>query len=244
MAKRKTGLHKRISSIFDGVPIPEKTGEPTVGGAGQAFPKAPPKLPQVPPKPQFQRAAKPPPRDIASKQPVATIPPKAKIPTGKTLRKHEKTERNRRQIVMAMLIPVLVIILVFAIVRVFRAPLPKITPPVDIEPANIIVGSSKVDWQIPELYPSTLRDPMRAVSIRTTQATSGEEEEAGQIIVTGISYQEESPLALIGTNIVHEGDEIFGATVIKINKDSVEFEMDGKRWTQEVQALHEIPQIK
>ncbi len=55
-----------------------------------------------------------------------------------------------------------------------------------------------------------------------------------KIEIKGILYSEENPSAIIGTEIVHEGATVSGATVVKINKDSVEFERDGKRWTQKV----------
>lgn len=52
--------------------------------------------------------------------------------------------------------------------------------------------------------------------------------------IKGIVYSEEHPYAIIGTQIVGEGDTIDGVKVIKIYKDKVEYEKDGKRWTQEL----------
>ncbi len=52
-----------------------------------------------------------------------------------------------------------------------------------------------------------------------------------------ISYivgTEDNHSALIGTKLVREGDIIDGVTVDKIYKDEVEFEKDGKRWTQKI----------
>jgi hypothetical protein len=48
----------------------------------------------------------------------------------------------------------------------------------------------------------------------------------------GILYSEDNPSALIGETIVREGDIINGVKVVKINKDTVEFEKDGEKWTQ------------
>lgn len=53
-------------------------------------------------------------------------------------------------------------------------------------------------------------------------------------VVTGITYAEEDPSAVVGYDIVHEGDTIRGVKVVKIYRDKVEFEKDDKRWTQEV----------
>ena len=53
--------------------------------------------------------------------------------------------------------------------------------------------------------------------------------------VRGIACSEELSSAVIVTTIVHEGDRVLGATVVRITKDSVEFEMNGQTWTQKVQ---------
>jgi hypothetical protein len=49
----------------------------------------------------------------------------------------------------------------------------------------------------------------------------------------GILYSEDNPSALIGETIVREGDIIDGVKVVKINRDTVEFEKDGEKWTQQ-----------
>ncbi|MBN2272478.1 MAG: hypothetical protein JXN61_17835 [Sedimentisphaerales bacterium] len=53
------------------------------------------------------------------------------------------------------------------------------------------------------------------------------------IVIKGIVWGER-PAALIGGQIVREGGSVLGARVVKINKDSVEFEKDGKTWRQGV----------
>jgi type II secretory pathway component PulC len=89
----------------------------------------------------------------------------------------------------------------------------------------------KIDWPVPRKYPETLRDPMmlsapKQVKVQTPAA----------LVVKGISYSEDRRFAVIGTQTVQEGDTIEGATITKINRDSVEFERDGKKWTQRVQG--------
>ena len=51
----------------------------------------------------------------------------------------------------------------------------------------------------------------------------------GNLIVKGILYNEDNPSAIVNNQIVYEGDKISGATIIKINRGSVEFEVK-KRW--------------
>lgn len=54
-------------------------------------------------------------------------------------------------------------------------------------------------------------------------------------VVTGIMYDPENPCAIIGGEVVHEGETIGGYRVIKIHRDRVELEKNGKRVTEPVQ---------
>ena len=53
-------------------------------------------------------------------------------------------------------------------------------------------------------------------------------------IVTGIMYIDGNPLAVVDGVIIREGQSIRQVKVVKINSDSVEFEYDGTRWSQQV----------
>ena len=56
----------------------------------------------------------------------------------------------------------------------------------------------------------------------------------GELIVRGIVLGDK-PMAIIDGQMVGQGEEIFGVTIIKINKDSVEFEnKDGKKFKRKV----------
>ncbi len=62
-----------------------------------------------------------------------------------------------------------------------------------------------------------------------------------KVALNGILYSEDNPSAVIGTRIVKEGDTVSGIgdtandiTVIKINKDGVEFDKNGRTWTQKL----------
>lgn len=54
--------------------------------------------------------------------------------------------------------------------------------------------------------------------------------------VTGILYSKENPCALINHKLVYEGQTTNGIKVVKIDRHKVEFEKNGKRWTQTVLA--------
>ncbi|MFH1718596.1 MAG: HEAT repeat domain-containing protein [Planctomycetota bacterium] len=56
--------------------------------------------------------------------------------------------------------------------------------------------------------------------------------------IHGIVSGEDSSTALIDGQAIREGDSIYGVTVVKILPDEVEFEKNGRRWTQ---GLNETP---
>ena len=76
---------------------------------------------------------------------------------------------------------------------------------------------------------------MRLVPVEVPQTEQIETRKTIEVIVKSILYSEDNPSAVIGGRIVHEGETIRGVSVIKISRDNVEFEMNGKRWTQKVQ---------
>lgn len=54
-------------------------------------------------------------------------------------------------------------------------------------------------------------------------------------LVTGIVYSANKPSAVVDHKIVHEGDVMYGTTVVKIYRDSVKFSKKNKNWEQKVQ---------
>jgi hypothetical protein len=141
-----------------------------------------------------------------------------------------------RQKAAVALVPVLLVVLIVVFTKVL--PGPKGGPEVMVNPAFPVVAAGselQIDWQIPEPYPQTLRDPMQFGSVtRPKPGPDGQAGTDGQLVVTGIVYSRDNATAVIGTQIVHVNDEISGVTVVEINEDSVVFEKDGKRWTQKV----------
>ncbi len=248
MGKHKAGLHKEVSAIFDGVPIPKNNNTngteqpphaPIPKRTGYSAAKAHVPDRQIPTTPTLQQPAQSPPKAAPAKQHKANTPKTARqIPWRQTL----EQIKNKlfapkpgidatRQKAMTILVPVLAIIMIFVLTQVLGTPSPKIIIPAGFGPANAAASSNNntIDWQIPDPYPTTLRDPMQIGSVTTDQAGGGE------LIVKGIVYSEDNPSAVIGEQIVRQGDKISGITIVKISKDSVEFERNGKKWTQKVQ---------
>jgi len=153
--------------------------------------------------------------------------------------KPKRGASTAKQKAMVVMMPLLFIVLIFMLFRggVFGTSAGHTEASTeDIATGSVTAGANtKIDWEIPAPYPTTLRDPMRLVPVEITQTEQTETEKTIELIVKSILYSEDNPSAVIGNSIVHEGDKIRDVSVIKISKDSVEFEMNGKRWTQKVQ---------
>ncbi|GEM_PF-738913 len=134
-----------------------------------------------------------------------------------------------RQRMMILISPVLVIILLLVVVNAVKKS-PKKTAKPSQKPVTAALSDNKIIWQIPQPIPARLRDPMvfGAVSTPGKQSTEGP-------VVKGIVFSEDSPSAVVGERIVTAGDTVAGAKIEKINRDSVEFSMGDKKWTQKVE---------
>jgi len=260
MGKRSAGLHKRVWAIFDGVPLPKDDGaeqalaapaperpdyerhpkrdKEHVESSAPPKPPAPSHLTPTTPKAQEQQPVQLPPKAAPAKQPAAN----AAIKSLKQIPWQQKWEQisgklfapkqgvsNTKQKATVILVPVLFIVLIFVFSRVLSTSSHKIAKAQNFGPTGTVGGSDKIDWQIPDPYPTTLRDPMQFGSVATAQTGTS------RLIVKGIVYSKDNSSAVIGEQIVHEGDEVLGATIVKINEKSIDFEMNGKKWTQKVQ---------
>ncbi len=142
-----------------------------------------------------------------------------------------------RQKAMLLLIPVLAVVLWLLI----RGPAATISTAAAETPDPETVLSheaEEIDWEIPPIYQSSGRDPMQLAppAFVDEDSTEPQTKVRANLTLRGILYSEDESLAMIGTSLVHEGQQVSGATVVKIDKDSVEFEMDGRRWKQMVSA--------
>ena len=251
MAKNRGGLHKQVSSIFDGVPIPTgdnkeqpPVNEPTPENPVPTPPKpvAPSHLTIKPNKPeQPKQPVQPKPKSAAPKQPkieVGTRDTNAGLNqlteiwekiSAKLFVEKEGVD-VKKQKMMAVVIPVLFIVLNFVFSRVLRSPSRGAAKPNLTGASNTTAAVDKrQQWQIPEPYPESLRDAMQFNAADAASITRG------MIAVRGIVYSEDNPSAVVNNEIVHEGEEIAGATIVKIYKDRVEFEMNNKKWIQKVE---------
>lgn len=152
-----------------------------------------------------------------------------------------KGASEARQKLMLGLIPVLAIALVFAVKNPMKAsavPLEQSAPSDNVARSTVL--DTDINWEIPPLYVPGSRDPMQ---LPAPPVAPGGEEMAGpptpvqtrvELAVTGILYSVDRPAAIVDTRLVHEGEQVSGATVKKIEMDGVEFEMNGQTWKQAV----------
>jgi len=150
-----------------------------------------------------------------------------------------------RQKAMVIMVPVLAIIMVFAFRQVLSKS-PRKTKGAETDNASEVVANADsghdIDWKIPEPIAVITRDPIKLPDQTDTKNTeengkpngTADKPNQGLMIVKDIVYSHDRPSAVIGTRIVYPGDKVNDATILKINKDSIEFEKNGKRWEQNV----------
>jgi hypothetical protein len=247
MSQSKAGLQKGVSEIFSGM-SPQKNGGDTNSAKADGAPAqenrdnnatkptvpshmTPTKSKTDQPSQQKQSMPKQPKADAATK----TIEKVLKSKTVQDIKNKLFASKNGvssgRQKATVILAPILFIVLIVLFIRAFSGPSgpavkPKPSGPIKTAAAANNDADRETTWKAPQPYPTTLRDPMQFGSAMS---------EAGGLVIKGIVYSKDSPTAIIGNNIVHEGDKILDVTVVKINEDSVEFEANNKKWMQQVQ---------
>ena len=130
----------------------------------------------------------------------------------------------------------LFIVLAFLMIRAFGINLKfKFDSPQNNAVASISpepsIPKTAINWEKPAQLPVLSRDPMNFSSLPSPKKDSQAVKEI-EIPVNGIVWGAGKSSAIIEGKILHEGETVRGASILKINQNSVEFEIDGKRWTQ------------
>ena len=216
-------------------PAPEYKPAPKQDQNSMYSPKpapAPAAKPPAPPKPKPQPAQK-----TKTTLTKTTLSKQQSPLLGKIksfLESMQDGTEEARQKKMAVLVGLLAVVMAIVLFSVLHEPKKsKANPKTDTTTQNTNQARpSKITWTAPEVYPDNLRDPMRYTPATTTDPTTTQMD---QLVVTGIVFSETNPSAIISGSIVNEGEQVMGVTVVKINKETIEFEKDGKTWTQPVQ---------
>jgi len=180
------------------------------------------------------------PRTSADKRPKRVARRKVRVKS----RSRQKKSRNGRQIAMTMLIPALAVTLLVLVRKPAQAPPVAAAATLDTAPAaSASISEVEIDWEIPPAYQANGRDPMSLVSPQIQDEAYVETRvEAGERLdIKGVLYSDDRPAAVIGTRLLHEGEQIAGITVIRIERDAVEFEMNGQHWRQTVSTTTDRP---
>lgn len=157
---------------------------------------------------------------------------------GKVRRKKTDKPRNTRQTVMAILIPVLAVALLVLMRKPGNTPASMASPGLDTGMMTLDQTDPEVtiDWKVPPAYKAAGRDPMAWVPAPIVNQDNPKRpvNTRRNLVVKGILYSQDRPAVVIGTSLLHEGDEISGATIVKIERDTIEFQADGQTWKQPV----------
>lgn len=250
MSSYKAGLHKKVSSIFDGVPLQnqgqnhpeddtqvadyhvEQTQEQNTLTQGQQS--------------HVHEPVKKPYKDTTEKQHKAFAEFGNNL-KARCLRFYQSLKERllpsvpgvnpARQIALVILIPVLFIVLIFVLVRVLGSNSAAKRRTTNVAASSSAANSSRtIDWQLSQPFSANLRDPMKSApsTSRWPPGSNNAGSEAwlfgeGQVVLKGIVYGKDKANAIVGMQIVREGDKIGDITVVKINKSSVEFERNGQQ---------------
>ena len=248
MAKKRTGLQSDIAGIFSGVPVPKKGGprskpdSPASKPSGSVIPKPVAPLPQIPVVPTLKKPVEPLP---AAPRPKVT---EVKVPEQKTRQIPKKISRRRKDKLFAPKAGVnssrqktsIILFVLFTAALIIVLARPYLTSRINpatsradgkTETGNSTRANIEIDWPVPPVYSTELRDPMELGSRRQIRIETPDD-----LVVRGITHSEDRKFAVIGTQTMQEGDTILGATIVEIKPNSVLFERDGKRWTQEVEG--------
>lgn len=259
--RRKAGLHKRVSSIFEDLHVsgrnddsPPRPPKPEIPTEQPSPTKEVKKTEQPPTSPQqpspVKEAVKPvePPKEhqtqtrhkkTETQTPKPPMQKEVVMPKSSAHRRiNESSKQKKYKInyrIVAISIVAICIISVGVAVSTFGMDIFRGVLVKENQPQDSMMASgenlTKIDWALPEELPHDMRDIMSI----TRSAAVVYEEEKSEIVVRGILFSKDDPSAIIGLDIVHVGDEIMGAKIAKITRKAVEFEKDGEIWEQAVE---------
>ena len=235
---RKSGLHKRISFIFEGVPIPENTAkEPLAVEQGEAADEPVIETGQEAATPaKVVTRLKPVPK-TAFREESSLLKKIKSLNAKKTATRSDANSANHRQKIMTALVGVLSVVFLAVLAVSFGGVGQIKAATVSAAVASTATAEEKpqIDpesWVIPRPLPEQMRNPL--VPSKEAPLAAGGNITDGPMQITGIVYSETRPSVIIDGEVVLEGQVFKGATVVKVARDAVDFEKDGKRWIQHV----------
>ena len=215
-----------------------------VGVSPEPAPPAP-RVQQHPAAKELQESKAPPKKTASAKQPKAapvaeTVRPGLWRQISSRLFAPKPGGNPTRQKAMVVLVPILAIVMIFVFRQVLSTS-PRKTKGATEDETLVAAGAKSgqdIDWQIPDPLPATMRDPIKltdqslANGAEPNGAAAGPK--TGDVDVRDIIFSKDKPSAFVNGRIVYVGDKIHDATVVRINRDGIELEKDGKKWVQNI----------
>jgi len=266
---RKSGLHKQISSIFDGVTVPQngilsedaelsvEQMEPQIQDAPESdiWQEAAP-VPQTSDPSLVKQMTANPSECECDSIPVVQVGRPMPLPKSKVMSKSamgpgfvtqakkaiigSHSSLDPRQKKAAMLVGILS--LVFGVVMFVSLGGAGKTQAVAADAASgdqtaqsQAIKKTAQKWKHPEPLPQDLRNATSPAMMHSDTPQTSLAVESGSLIVKGIVFSKNKPSAIINNQILSEGQSFHGVKVVKITKETVEFEANERRWTQFVQ---------
>ena len=247
--REKTGLQRQIREIFGDSDDPAKPQSASPQESAWDKPAPRPSHPKAgegggigaarPVEAGPQRFAQAAPSREASNGAGSVQPIKQRYRSAGKVKSQPKT-KDRVKVFIALSLAGM---LIFQLIRT-NFPSASNSVPTNTDPGTplqaSIVKPPNIVWPVPGLYPKDIRDPMEWITQDKTMVNGQvrvSSYEPTSPIVRGILYSDDKPRAIIGTQLVRAGDIVYGAMIMAINRKTVEFEMDGQRWTQEVEEV-------
>ena len=233
MHKDKLELQKDVSKILAGVQIPGKDASDT--GVRSAVPVVTPAPAKYTAPGPAAAPVSPASADEKQSRPEPVLRQHRESPFLKIweqvkakLLNHKQGGSSTRQKVMILVAPVLLVVFLLVAVQTVKK-LPSTTAKPLKKASAAVAFNGKINWELPAVIPDNLRDPMVFGSTGQGKGTTNGP------VVKGIVYSEDKSCAIVGNRVVSAGDIVEGATIVKINPDSVEFTKGDKNWTQKVE---------
>ena len=127
-------------------------------------------------------------------------------------------------------------------VEITKAPTPTPPPKKSLSPIKkkvvscllLTVNVALSFYLYNHLAPETFPRPWQNITLPWRNASNLDFLAINKLDVTGIMHYDENPAAIISGKVVYEGDIIQNCKVLKIHKNNVEFQKDGKTLTKHV----------
>jgi len=101
---------------------------------------------------------------------------------------------------------------------------------------------SDLEWQTVKLNRQknyALTDGLAKIEKRQKEISLEMRPDSTHGVVTGIIYSDDGPVAIIDGTVVRENEKIYGARIVKIHSNRIEFDRNDRTWTQHVREIQQ-----